>query len=284
MEADHGTYQMDFPPRLTAAIPCPVASCPGSFKTWAGLCTHFNTRHPMAFLCIRQEGNTPLLRCPKCDMQVPYSALNGKHLNSAQCLHATRARTRREAITTAHTAMTQTVSINGTPLEQVTTFSYLGRYITCNNSDWPAVYKNLKKARQKWALIARPLLNTGVPPPMVGLFYKAITQAVLLHGCETWVITPPMLQTLTGFHHKVARRITNHTPRRHRGSTWHYPPIADTLQIAKLYPMEEYIRQRQDTLAVYLATRPILTLCHQTLAIQASSSAMSPTTSCLFRY
>ena len=123
------------------------------------------------------------------------------------------------------------------------------------------MYKNLKKACQKWALISRPLINTSVAPPIVGLFYKTITQAVLLYGCETWVITLPMLQALTGFHHKVASRITNRTPRHRRGGDWVYPPIAKTLQIAKLYPMEEYVRRCQDTLAIYLATRPILALC-----------------------
>ena len=121
------------------------------------------------------------------------------------------ARHQQVAILAARTAMSHTIAIHGTPLERVNHFSYLGQYITCNNSDWPAVFKNLKKACQKWALIAQPLLNTGVPPPVVGLFYKAIAQAILLYGCKTWVITPPMLQALTGFHHKVAQRITNRT-------------------------------------------------------------------------
>ena len=154
--------------------------------------------------------------------------------------------------------------------------------MTCNNSDWPAVYKNLRKAWQKWALIAHPLLHTGVPPPVVGLFYKANAQVVLLYGCKTLVITPPMLQVLTGFHHKVARHITNHTAQRQREGTWLYPPIAETLQIAKLYPItEEYVRRRQDTIAIYLATHPVLALFHRVMATHSNDGAQ-PASSCLF--
>jgi hypothetical protein len=114
-------------------------------------------------------------------------------------------------------------------------FCYLGRVLAANNSDWPALYKNLKKAQAKWALVSRPLLKTGVSIRHVGYFYKAVVQAVLLYGSETWTITPRMLQTLNGFHHRMARRISGLMPTRQADDTWYYPPIEQALEAAGLY-------------------------------------------------
>ena len=38
----------------------------------------------------------------------------------------------------------------------------------------------------------------------VGTFLKAVTQAVLLFGVETWVITTRMEQALSSYQHRVA--------------------------------------------------------------------------------
>ena len=32
-----------------------------------------------------EEGNLPLPRCPRCDLQVSRKALNGRHLGTLQC-------------------------------------------------------------------------------------------------------------------------------------------------------------------------------------------------------
>ena len=99
--------------------------------------------------------------------------------------------------------------VNGTPLEQVDAFRYLGRLLAGNNNDWLAVFHNLVKARRQWRMLARVLIKTGVSPHIVGLFYKVICQSVLLYACETWVMTQGMLETLCGFHHTVAHQIAD---------------------------------------------------------------------------
>jgi hypothetical protein len=38
---------------------------------------------------------------------------------------------------------------------------------------------------------------------------------------------------------------------------WYYPPIAPTLEEAELYIMTEYITRHRNTIAKYVATRPI---------------------------
>ena len=43
---------------------------------------------------------------------------------------------------------------------------------------------------------------------MSGFFLKAVIQAVLIFGLETWVVTPCMGKALEGFRIQVARRMT----------------------------------------------------------------------------
>jgi len=49
------------------------------------------------------------------------------------------------------------------------------------------------------------------------MFYKAVIQSVLLYGCETWVITPTVLQALAGFQNRMARRLCGKRP--------YFPPL-----------------------------------------------------------
>ena len=92
------------------------------------------------------------------------------------------------------------------------------------------------------------------------MFYKAVVQTVLLYGLESWVITPAILKLLEGFHHRVARRLSNMGPRLVE-EEWHYPPIEEALEASGLYTMLEYIERRQNTIAEYVATRPIYHAC-----------------------
>ena len=92
------------------------------------------------------------------------------------------------------------------------------------------------------------------------MFYKAIVQTVLLYGSESWVVAPQMLEVLKGFHHRVARKIPGKMARRQADGSWVYPPIVDALEGVGLFPMDEYIRRRQNRMVQYLATRHILPL------------------------
>ncbi len=81
-----------------------------------------------------------------------------------------------------------------------------------------------------------------------------------MYGCETWVVTPDMLKVLESFHNKTARRIADMMPRLVNG-VWEYPSLKRARKKAGLYTVEHYIRKRQNTLAQYIATRPIYQLC-----------------------
>jgi hypothetical protein len=165
-------------------------------------------------------------------------------------------RDRRAAERAAYEATGVVFHLNNVQLEKVDTFRYLGRLLSYNNSDWPTLFYNLKKAQQRWGMVSRVLVRDGASTHAMGLFYKAIVQAVLLYGCETWTLTDPMIKALESFHHKVARRISGKMPKLVDGE-WHYPPLQEALDDAGLYPIRQYIDRRMNTIRHYIETRPI---------------------------
>ena len=53
----------------------------------------------------------------------------------------------------------------------------------------------------------------GADPKVSWAFYIAMTQAILLFGLETWVLTARMEKALDSFQLRVARKITGRQPR-----------------------------------------------------------------------
>ena len=82
----------------------------------------------------------------------------------------------------------------------MTAFRYLGRVLTAIYHGWLEVVGNLGKARKSWGELSWILSREGVDPKVSGHFYKVVTQAVLLFGAETWVLTP------RSFQHRVENR------------------------------------------------------------------------------
>ena len=151
----------------------------------------------------------------------------------------------------------------GSELRQVEVFKYLGRPLSADDYDVPAMRYNLRKARQVWARIARVLEKECVPPPVGGMFYQAVVVAVLLYGSESWCLPSLSLDVLEGFHVEAARRITRMRPRK-RGSTWVYPKSADVLRAARLKTVREYVATRRQTAAALVVGRPVLEECRRT--------------------
>ena len=102
----------------------------------------------------------------------------------------------------------------GKPLETVSTFKYLVRVMAAGYDDWPAVAGNLVKARKSWGRLSRILSQEGADKRVSGNFFKAVVQALLLFGAETWVLTLRIERALESFMHGAERRITRRQPRR----------------------------------------------------------------------
>ena len=96
---------------------------------------------------------------------------------------------------------------------------------------------------------------------MSGNFFKAVVQQVLLFGAETWV-SPMMERALSAFIHGAARRLTGRQPRKGRDGKWHYPSLESSMKEAGITDVRTSINRRQNTVAQYIFTRPLLDLCN----------------------
>ena len=64
--------------------------------------------------------------------------------------------------------------------------------------DWPAVVKNLDRARKVWNRMLRIISRYGAALQVFRFFFKDVVQAVLIFVAETWVVTPRMGKVLGG--------------------------------------------------------------------------------------
>ena len=136
--------------------------------------------------------------------------------------------------------------------------------MTAGDDDWPAVTGNLVKARKIWGRLSRTLRREGADNRVSGNFFKAVVQAVLLLGAETWVLTPKRERVMESFMHGAARRITGKQPRRGGNGKWTYPFLKEAMREAGFEGIRKAVTRRQNTVAQYIATQPIMYLCERT--------------------
>ena len=67
-------------------------------------------------------------------------------------------------------------------VEGVATFKYLGRPIDQRYDDWPEIRQNIIILRTVWGRLGNLLQREGADPRVPEIFYRAVTQAVLLFG------------------------------------------------------------------------------------------------------
>ena len=73
----------------------PVEGCPGRVATRTAMQVHFVHRHVLDTVVILEEVNSPHPRFARCNIQVSWRALNGRHPGTAQCLKGAERKRRR---------------------------------------------------------------------------------------------------------------------------------------------------------------------------------------------
>ena len=74
------------------------------------------------------------------------------------------------------------------------------------------------------------LHGENTSPRVAAKFYKAVVQAVLLYGSETWNLTKAALAWLEGFHIRAAYKMARvHRPKKGAHGLWQYPKSADVV-------------------------------------------------------
>ena len=112
------------------------------------------------------------------------------------------------------------LSVNMNPLDSTADFPYLRRTVTYNNTNWEVLYANLRKSQIQWGVVAKDLRQTGAHVKAWAMLYKALFHAVLMYGCERWVMIDAIMTVLERFHHRVDQRLAGLTARRENGGKW----------------------------------------------------------------
>ena len=115
------------------------------------------------------------------------------------------------------------------------------RVISVMDDDWPAVIRNMTKARIIWQIMSRILIREGVSPRVSVFFFKAVVQSVLLFSAETWVVIPRMGRFLGFFHDQAERRLTGRMLQRRLDGSWDYNSAEAAREEARFETMETYI-------------------------------------------
>ena len=261
-------YKLSFP--LKSRRACPVAGCPYVATTRANLRRHFFYQHPTACLYIKEDG--AYRTCDRCGMSVSLFSLQRGHQTSTLCDNNVLLAQKRARIAEAVEAQATTFTLDGDELGKVDTFKYLGRTVSNIDSDWPALQKNLTKARERFARISKVLTWEGSTPRISGNFYRAAILSVLLYGSETWVWSKRMVDTVRGFHHKAARLLSGNPPRRLQNGTYWYLPADEAMEACGLLPIQVYIARRWARTLDYVQQRPIYDLCANALRAPGTPS------------
>ena len=250
-------YALSFPPKTCQD--CPVNGCPYRATSSSLLQRHFFYQHPTFSLFIKEDGHPRF--CDRCGMSVSLHSLRRGHQTSKLCDANVLLNLKRERMKAAREARAQTFTIDGDELEKVRTFKYLGRIVSDTDTDWPALQRNLQKARGRLARISPVLAWEGASPSVAGMFYRAAVLSIALYGSETWVWTDRMVVAIRGFHHRAARLLSGKLPRRRPDGSFEYCPADDALKMCSLQPVQVYIARRRDHLLTYVRGRPIYAQC-----------------------
>ena len=93
------------------------------------------------------------------------------------------------------------IVIEGTKLNNVECFTYLGSTLTSTGSMDREVSNRLAKAGASFGrLWTRVWRERGIKLPTKLAVYRAVVMTSLLYGCETWALYRKQLKTLDQFH------------------------------------------------------------------------------------
>ena len=260
-----GVFACNMANTQRARADCPVPGCGANIARRYGMRRHFMFRHPMAAVHFPDEG--PLVTCQVCGMEVPEKG----HKGTQMCERARQRAVKRRQVQGNREAAEVVFEINGQPIETVRQFKYLGRVLSNDDDDWPAVRANIQKARWRWGQVAQILSREGASTGTMAYFYKAVVQAVLLYGSESWVMTQRMWKAVESFHNYCARYIAGEHIRQKPNGEWILPSTTRILEQCKLRPVREYIGKRKETVKAFMGSRSIFRTCLE--SIPAASNA-----------
>lgn len=134
------------------------------------------------------------------------------------------------------------IVVEGKTLESVTEFKYLGRILTPDGDDKPAMRKRLQLARGAMASLKGVVYGKHGSVAARRVVWDAICMAIGTYAAETWVLTDDVTRELDSFQLAGLRAVQGRFGTRASDGTWRYPRAAETLQGA--LTLSEVVRRR----------------------------------------
>ena len=105
-------------------------------------------------------------------------------------------------------------------VEGVENFKYLGQTLDQTDDDWPAVRQKIMRARLIWGRLGKIMRREGAEPRVLKMFDRAVAQAVLLFGSETWLLSAAIERKVYVTHTYFLQHITGTRAQRIADGTW----------------------------------------------------------------
>ena len=97
---------------------------------------------------------------------------------------------------------------------------YQGRPLDQTDDDWSDVRRNIMRARSVWGRLGTLFQRERADPKVSASFYRAVVQAILLYGSETWALSVSMAKRVEGSYIDLLQMITGKRAKRLGDGTW----------------------------------------------------------------
>ena len=141
-------------PRMAIAIKCLVEGYTWIDTSRINLRFYFMHWHMEDTIVVLNKGPGPHPRYEQCDMFIPQEAMAAGHLGTAMCKIGSEKKHRRLAATVNRLEVGTEFQTRDQVLEKVDIFKYLVRMLYFDDSDLPAVDRNLQIERMKRARLS----------------------------------------------------------------------------------------------------------------------------------
>ena len=93
------------------------------------------------------------------------------------------------------------------------------------------------RARSVWGRLGALLRREGADPKVSESFYRAVVQAIILYGSETWVLLASMKKRIEETHTEFLQMITGKRAKQLGDGTWE-TPRAEVIQDAAVTQLD----------------------------------------------
>lgn len=157
-----------------------------------------------------------------------------------------------------NTTSSNSVNIDGAPIEEVAQFNYLGSLITTDGGAIEDIKSRLSKAQAAFGRLWSCWKSTKIARGTKLRVFNACVKSVLLYGSETWLINKISIQKIQVFINKCLRIICR--------IFWPETIINDDLwQLTKQEPIELQIRKRKYRWIGHALRKPKNSIARQAL-------------------